>query len=234
MYPYLKMTCIVFLLSVTTKGISQTKKDAIPNPMETQPMPPIIPSSTATPIPPVDDPTPQPPMADSIRKNTHRQPVTGNADQNPRIGFFDTASTKAYYDALTEYYNTVEAKNVTNAQTIDSVGSYYIWALKNRQFIIERQQITGSLIFALVTLLVLAGLAFSVIQFRIALKSINKRSAHSLNVTSFKASLTGIEVSSSILGIIILALSLAFFYLYLTNVYPLVSLDQLPHPTPGK
>ena len=38
--------------------------------------------------------------------------------------------------------------------------------------------------------------------------------------TALKISLSGLEVNSSVLGIIILVLSLAFFYLYLVYVYP--------------
>lgn len=40
-------------------------------------------------------------------------------------------------------------------------------------------------------------------------------------VTQLEASLQGIKVSSSILGVIILALSFLFFYLYLKYVYPI-------------
>lgn len=35
-----------------------------------------------------------------------------------------------------------------------------------------------------------------------------------------KVGAAGIEVSSSIVGLLILVISLAFFYLYLENVYP--------------
>jgi hypothetical protein len=39
--------------------------------------------------------------------------------------------------------------------------------------------------------------------------------------TTLEASATGIKLSSPVLGVIILALSLAFFYLYLVHVYPI-------------
>ena len=39
--------------------------------------------------------------------------------------------------------------------------------------------------------------------------------------TEFSASLKGIKVSSPILGVVILIISLAFFYLYLVYVYPI-------------
>lgn len=40
-------------------------------------------------------------------------------------------------------------------------------------------------------------------------------------VTEFSASLKGLSVKSPVLGVITLAISLAFFYLYLVFVYPI-------------
>jgi len=39
--------------------------------------------------------------------------------------------------------------------------------------------------------------------------------------TDLELSTTGVKVSSNILGVVILSLSLAFFYLYLAFVYPI-------------
>lgn len=136
----------------------------------------------------------------------------------------DSLLTNAYRNSLLAYYHSIEKRNIANAVTFDSVTTYYSWALKNRQNIITRQQATGSIIFILVVLLVLSGLIFSAIQFYIALKSAKRKGT--LPDTSLKASLSGVEVSSSVLGVIILSISIVFFYLYLTKVYPLVSLDQ--------
>jgi hypothetical protein len=41
------------------------------------------------------------------------------------------------------------------------------------------------------------------------------------SITEFEASAKGIKVSSPVLGVIILVISLAFFYLYLVYVYPI-------------
>lgn len=228
----IKITVSILLLLITTTVFSQTASDtasiigtgqrAIPKPMLVKP----------DPIEPFESSSKQSPPK-NIDKKTSTNKIVGNQYEVQKASFTDTAAEKAYYNSLIAYYKAIEKKNLTDAKTIDSVGSYYTWALKNRQSIIQRQQITGSLIFGLVTILLLSGLLFSAIQFRIALKNVKKKSLNTSD-TTFKASLAGIEVSSSILGVIILAISLGFFYLYLTNVYPLVSLDQLPPQTPGK
>jgi hypothetical protein len=144
----------------------------------------------------------------------------------------DTAVLNAYRNSQISYYRAIEKRNINNKATNDSVSSYYLWALQNRRAIISRQQSTGNIIFILVVVLVLSGLTFSAIQFYIALKSVKKRSTVESTNTSIKASLSGIEVSSSVLGVIVLTISIAFFYLYLSRVYPLVSLDQIPVQLP--
>lgn len=143
----------------------------------------------------------------------------------------DSILLPAFRKAQLSFYHSIEKKNAGSDIMADSVNAYYQWALKNRQAIITRQQTTGSIIFVMVVVLVLSGLIFSAIQFSIALIS-SKRKKHLPPETKFKASLTGVEVSSSVMGLIILAISIAFFYLYLTRVYPLVSLDQIPTQSP--
>jgi len=221
----------IIILSISVSGYCQTPSDtasiigtgkrSIPKPIPVKPD--LIEIYEPVSIP-------------SFKKVTKSSPTTklvGDQNESPRITSADSVTQKAYYDALTAYYKAIERKNLNDANTMDLVGTYYSWALKNRQSIIQRQQITGSVIFILVTILLLSGLLFSALQFRIALKNVKRKSISNAD-TTFKASLAGIEVSSSILGVIVLAISLGFFYLYLTNVYPLVSLDQLPSQIPGK
>lgn len=136
----------------------------------------------------------------------------------------DTGVVNAYNHAVKAYYYALERKNRSAASTIDSLSSYDNWALENRKALIKRQQTIASLIFVLVVIVVLSGLIFSALQFRIALKGMKRRGV--TPDTSLKASLNGIEISSSILGVIILTLSLIFFYLYLRMVYPIVILGE--------
>lgn len=79
------------------------------------------------------------------------------------------------------------------------------------------QLLSSKIIFAIVIVLVAAGIYFAAVQFHHGM-----RSGQSANQqTEFEASLKGIKVTSPVLGVIILTISLAFFYLYLVYVYPI-------------
>lgn len=80
------------------------------------------------------------------------------------------------------------------------------------QRVFKWQLISSKLIFVTVIVLVLAGILFSGLQFK---KGIDD------SRTELEFSKNGIKVSSSILGVIVLVISLLFFYLYLVYVYPI-------------
>ena len=95
---------------------------------------------------------------------------------------------------------------------------YRVRGFDHRSRVFEWQLLSSRLIFILVILIVAVGLYFSWLQFVAGLK---EGAADKLS-TSLEASPTsGIKVSSPVLGVIILTLSLAFFYLYLVHVYPI-------------
>lgn len=71
---------------------------------------------------------------------------------------------------------------------------------------------TTVLIFWLVIVVVLAGLALAARQF---FKGTNG------DVSTFKIGVSGIEASSSGVGLLMFLISIAFFYLYLIYVYPI-------------
>lgn len=96
---------------------------------------------------------------------------------------------------------------------------YRIIGYEHRERVFRWQLLSSWIIFAMVILLVCVGVYFSWLQFRAALKS---GATDSARETTFEASTSGFKVSSPVLGVIILAISLAFFYLYLVYVYPIV------------
>lgn len=116
----------------------------------------------------------------------------------------------------------------------DAKTEYDINSYKHRQSVFEWQHLSSIIIFWVVITIVLSGLLFSGMQFYISFKrasgtvsgkgepdSSSAEKRESLGgVTEFEVSSTGFKVSSSVLGIVILVISLAFFYLYLTHVYP--------------
>jgi hypothetical protein len=71
-----------------------------------------------------------------------------------------------------------------------------------------------------VLLLVLAGIYFAAIQFHAGLRRGNGDPGKPED-TELSVSLSEFKVRSPVLGVIILTISLAFFYLYLVHVYPI-------------
>jgi len=96
--------------------------------------------------------------------------------------------------------------------------TYFSEGYQHRQKVFRWQLLSSKIIFVIVVILVFSGIVFAAIQFYDGMK-------HSLTrtdpVTTFEAGKEGFKVSSPILGVIILVISLAFFYLYLVYVYPI-------------
>ena len=109
----------------------------------------------------------------------------------------------------------------TYLQALQEYYKYRISGLKHRQRVFDWQLLSSKIIFFVVVTLVLAGVYFAAVQFHVGLKSKNIQGDTQMETTEFSASMEGIKVSSPILGVIILALSLGFFYLYLVFVYPI-------------
>jgi hypothetical protein len=95
---------------------------------------------------------------------------------------------------------------------------YRVQGFAHRSRVFQWQLLSSRLIFALVILIVAVGLYFSWLQFRAGMK---EKAGPEATSTTLEAPATGIKLSSPVLGVIILALSLAFFYLYLVHVYPI-------------
>lgn len=78
------------------------------------------------------------------------------------------------------------------------------------------QLLSTKISFAVTIVLVLAGVTFSALQFWKSFKAIDE-----MAVTEMEISSVGMKVSSPVLGVIILLISLGFFYLFLVHVYPI-------------
>ncbi|HKU13399.1 MAG TPA: hypothetical protein VJQ52_03335 [Steroidobacteraceae bacterium] len=94
---------------------------------------------------------------------------------------------------------------------------YYATGLAHRTQVFAWQHTSTIIIFWVVIALVAAGLFFAWLQFRAALEL---RPA-AADVSTVELGKDGFKISSPVLGVIILALSLAFFYLYLVYAYPI-------------
>lgn len=104
--------------------------------------------------------------------------------------------------------------------------AYYRTGLTHRARVFAWQHLSTRIIFFVVLGLVLTGIYFAWLQFqqgRAAPRGAGSPpgDAGGAERHEIEISLKGIKVSSPVLGIVILALSLAFFYLYLVYVYPI-------------
>ena len=90
------------------------------------------------------------------------------------------------------------------------------WVLAYRKAAFQAHLVESRIIFATVLLMVCFGLYLSYIQF--------KQSNQSEG--SIKLGTGGIEVTSSVLGVLILFFSIGFFYLYLVHVFPMREIGQ--------
>jgi hypothetical protein len=118
-----------------------------------------------------------------------------------------------------------------NIEYEKSMLSYYKDSLQHRKNIFHWSLKQSIIIFWMVLFIVFLGLTFSAIQFYISMLNAKRKTGEKspaeispdplAPVTSLKLSVSGgVEVNSSVLGVIILVISLAFFYLYLIYVYP--------------
>jgi hypothetical protein len=141
---------------------------------------------------------------------------------------------------------------VTRQAYLKSMQRYYEYRSTGYDYrgrVFEWQLTSGKVIFAVVLMVVLAGLVFAAIQFYVSM-IIARARLHATDVkrrkkdaaedeavepisadtdgietlsTKLQISGSGVAVESSVLGVIILTLSLVFFYLYLVFVYPVTN-----------
>lgn len=120
-------------------------------------------------------------------------------------------------DIFVELPPGVELDGPTLEAIQDALRGYYQYrvdAYIHRQNVFAWQHTSTIIIFFTVIVIVFVGLYFSWIQFH---QTENKSE---MGETRLKADSKGFDVSSPVLGVIILLISLAFFYLYLVHVYP--------------
>jgi len=92
------------------------------------------------------------------------------------------------------------------------------FADEHNRRVFEFQHFSTKVIFWVVLFLVFSGVFFAALQF---FGFGGGRGANTGTDTEFAASIKGVNVKSPVMGIVILAMSLAFYFLYLKYVYPI-------------
>ena len=182
-------------------------------------------------------------------------------EQSPTdpVGGLDAA--QGYQQALSLYSSNLAlyqqqnmALQASNLAVASKEAEFEVFNYSYHERIYNWQFISTIIIFWVVILIVLAGIAFSGVQFYIAMLH-EKQMLHHTRAKSRKAannppsgeaagndlgaptelevSLTGLKVKSQILGVVILALSIVFFYLYLSIVYPIKPVEEPVRPNPA-
>jgi hypothetical protein len=116
--------------------------------------------------------------------------------------------------------------NRLDSVTLEAWKSYYKYmsqGYRHRSNVFTWQLLSSVIIFCMVIFLVLSGIYFAWLQFKLSMKEKEKGDGTgSENLTTeLNVSSKEIKVSSPVLGVIILIISLAFIYLYLVYVYPI-------------
>jgi hypothetical protein len=159
-----------------------------------------------------------PPPSPPDRVAQYQAQMAATVPTEDELSGLDAAGKQALQESLTAYYRYRES------------------GYQHRRAVFDWQLLSSRIIFAVVILLVSVGVFFSWLQFRADTRAASRRprgplpgaapgaAAEAKPVTSIGLTKEGIQVSSPVLGVIILMISLAFFYLYLVYVYPVTEL----------
>ncbi len=104
--------------------------------------------------------------------------------------------------------------------------AYYAYrrsGYEHRLRVFAWQHCSSIIIFVVVQILVFLGMYFAAIQFHVGLRAKPGEPSSQAPETEVVFSLKEFRVRSPVLGVIVLTLSLAFFYLYLAYVYPIAN-----------
>jgi len=152
--------------------------------------------------------------------------ATSDADERrQRLEGFDpdSAADQAGADLAFPDASDPAASSETTQAYQATLQAYYAYrkaGYEHRLGVFAWQSLSTKVIFVVVLLLVLAGIYFAAIQFHAGLRRRGADPAQP-EETELSLSLSEVKVRSPVLGVIILTISLAFFYLYLVHVYPI-------------
>ncbi len=128
--------------------------------------------------------------------------------------------------------------STTRVDMLKTEANYHKYMFTQRMAIYNWQLNSGKILFFVVVLIVLIGLYLSYLQFKAStahleyqrkakasIKTTDKiaesEAATSNPITKFEISKDGIKIDSAVIGLVILVISIAFFFMYLRYVFPI-------------
>ncbi len=156
----------------------------------------------------------QPAAQDTSRGEILNRFVQQRQEADSSDGFAPVLPTSSTLQALSTLDSTTARSYLL---ALRSQYDYKVEGFRHRARVFRWQFHSSIVIFIVVVFLVLVGLYFSWLQFKRDLAVSGSTPAE----TQLDVSAKGIRVQSSVLGVIILVISLLFFYLYLVYVYPI-------------
>lgn len=112
-----------------------------------------------------------------------------------------------------------------NAEWDAAYIDYQIWAFKHAEKLFFWQHLVSQVVLLLALTMVAIGFYYAGIQFKVAQKHAADAKPQT---TEIKATLEGFSVKTSALGVVILAMSMAFFVVYLKYVFPITFVSSTP------
>jgi hypothetical protein len=152
---------------------------------------------------------------------------TDAEERRQRLESFDPGGVADQSDAdlaFPDAPDPASASAGTTAAYQATLQAYYAYrkaGYEHRLGVFAWQSLSTKITFVVVLLLVLAGIYFAAIQFHAGLRRRGQAAPADPEETELSLSLSEVKVRSPVLGVIILTISLAFFYLYLVHVYPI-------------
>ena len=151
--------------------------------------------------------------AEENKTNSYKKEISSYTP-NSEYGFRKDKSPKIAFSKCSEI-NDKEIKVACKKAFIKKFKNYE-FELTHRKNVLQWQHLSTQIILFVVLMLVSMGLYFAWVQFHS-----NNLKQRNQEISEVEISTSGIKISSPILGVIILTLSLGFFYLYLVYVYPI-------------
>ncbi|MBA4167029.1 MAG: hypothetical protein H0X41_05720 [Chitinophagaceae bacterium] len=107
-----------------------------------------------------------------------------------------------------------------------ALSDYNLFGLSHRKKALQWNLTSSIIIFWSVICLVFSGIFFAGIQFYVSMQMAKKSGTAKGDdlATQLEATMQGIKVNSPVLGVIILVISILFFFLYLKYVYPIMEI----------